>query len=206
MSSISEIYKKNEETFYNYNSGNPIGTRRRKIGSILAALLLSFVFFDFTSDFVNGIITVYSILAGFGLNILFFLMGDGVSLSVPDGCTIEKSLRIKKVNKLSKELFHNVSYFIVLCIILVLMCLVYYVAYSANRWVLKSMYGVVDFLNPFNFQLPINFKAIRLFFTYMYNSAVIFFLLESLYSFCRTVFRVTFYFDRRLSLQGEGLP
>ncbi len=205
MSSLKDIYRKNEETFYDYNSGNKVSTLSRKAAEVALAAILAFIYFDFTDNFINGIITVYSILAGFGLNILFFLMGADGKIKYEKNDSIERILKIDKVNKISKELFYNVSYFIVLSVILVLLCLVYYGYNSSNIWLMKEISRYISqtmFKKYFYF---IDCGDVRVCATYIFNTSLLFFLIESIFSFGRTIFRVSFYFDRRLGLlNGES--
>ena len=87
------------------------------------SLLLTSLLKPIESDVIGSILTVQSILMGFSFSVLFFLM-SGNNRQSKDDEAIETKNKIRRLNKLSKELFFNVSYFNFLAIFSVLFSLV----------------------------------------------------------------------------------
>jgi hypothetical protein len=63
-----------------------------------------------SDNLLAGFLAVQSILLGFTVNVMFFLLGNKENI-IPTAPSIESELRSKRLRKLYYELFHNVSYF-----------------------------------------------------------------------------------------------
>lgn len=194
MFNIRSIIRNNNATFYNYRTGIRFSIWPRvilfSVISLSAALLK---FFD-SAEFLGAVLAVESILVGFSFSVLFFLLGN-IRGEVRNHESIEDEVTEKKLRILSKEIFFNVSYFNLVTVMVVLLCLILLIP--------DEKFRSLDF--PYDIHPSIRSALnsiwdIFKFFGLAIWSLFSFLLLESMYTFVRTVGRVTFYFDRTLEL------
>lgn len=199
MFSASEIIRNNNNTFYNYASSQKTSQRRRIITLLIISSLLIWAIPVQSNDFLNAVITAQAILVGFSFSVLFFLLSNSDIQALP-GESIERSLRRAKLNKLCREIFHNVSYYNFVSIISVVLSLLF-MSEHPNR---KFICGILSFINKFiSLDTSYAFELIRYSWSFLYIIVGFFLyasLAESIYTFFRTTLRVGFYFQEKLKL------
>jgi hypothetical protein len=133
---------------------------------------------------------------------MFFLISGSLPTGGEDG-SIEAGLKKKKLARLAKELFYNVSYFnfvALISVLLALLMLLPNIDSDALAELTKSQSGL-------GFWPEERWKSIFSGFSIWLLSAFEFLLyaalIESLTSFARTVGRVSFYFERRLQIENQ---
>jgi hypothetical protein len=200
MIDFGGIVARNRATFYNFATGKPDSQLSGYISKGCTCAYLSFVFSQPTNDFLNAIITVYSILVGFSFNILFYLLSSGRLTFLNKGeVSIEDDLMVERLNKLSTELFDNVSYFNLLSVAVLLTALISFlfdaqfsgftIPIDLESHTLEMLQRILDWL------LRIS--------EWVYSALLYFLIIESIYSFIRTVGRVGFYFEKRLKIANK---
>lgn len=203
MFSIREIIRKNRETQYNYSTGklSPVWKWYLFLLAI-SALIPALVPNDF-SKFVEAVITSQSILVGFSFSVLFFLLSEKKE-KLPTDVSLERKLKNRKLTKLSKELFYNVSYFNLTALSCVCTALVITITPHID---FNTVRNFVDFnsLIPTRFHADIAETTSYAVATIKYAIKFLFFLtlLESLFTFGRTIRRVIFYFEDSISQVEE---
>jgi hypothetical protein len=191
MFNVVDIIKKDAATYYDYNSGNP--TRRYKTMLAFAALaiLAGFAIQVAPSDFLSGALSAQSILVGFSFNVLFYLVAN--RLTTPSTfSSIEHELRFERLSKLSDEVFDNVTYFNVVAIASALLSLALLLFGSED-----CAENLRRLANAGAELIGIPLVALRWaewLIASLSLTALVFLLLESVYTFLRAVGRVRFYF------------
>ena len=193
MFNIKNIIDNNRSTFYNYSTEKMLPSSSRIIKKLIIALVLTALFNKIDKDLINVVLTIYSILIGFSFNILFYLITLNKKTNFQQKISIEKQLKLKKINRLSEELFYNVSYFNIISILLILISLSFFVFESANINIIIS-----------NFEIEITdvfIKYIKFISSLTYAFIFYVALTESIYTFIRTIGRVSFFFDETLKMK-----
>ena len=199
MANLRDIVSKNNETFYNYNTSVQQTIAPRILGVFLLTLFMSVVFAAVDEALVNAILTVQSILVGFSFSVLFFLLSGAEIRSLSEG-SIEQKQKVDKLKKLSEELFYNVSYYNLVAIISVLIALLHLMpSIDRNSAIIQAIYtwltnaagsaGTNDWL-----------ITIKWWIEFVLRLSLYFLVVESMYTFWRTVRRVSFFFAEKLSL------
>lgn len=99
-------------TFYKSENENEKDKVEIFLMLILPIILGIFLgnFFIITKDFINTLLTIFSILLGLMLNLLVLIL--------------DKKSKKKEVNKLSKEVFYSISFSILISILIVISALI----------------------------------------------------------------------------------
>ncbi|WP_431562970.1 hypothetical protein [Sphingopyxis sp.] len=82
----------------------------RYVAVCLASFVAAIVCPEVSESLLAGVLAVQSILLGFTVNVMFFLLGNREKETL-DGTSIEAKVRSKRLRDLYHELFYNVSYF-----------------------------------------------------------------------------------------------
>lgn len=206
MLSLADIARRNEQTFYDFNSEKAQSTRWRKVSAVVAGAVLALTFQGPAVDFLTAVLTVQAILVGFSFSVLFFLLSDDPRPITPK--TIEQGIRVDRLRRLSSELFYNVSYFNVVAVLSVLVAFILLLpmglAFSIPptsawpqwlQWLGKLLHeAAVWWLWP---MVGLWTRCAAFWLLYVL-------LIESLFTFGRTVVRVSFFFEQRLSLKATN--
>ncbi len=183
------VIKRNSETFYNYKTEEPRTQRYRLGAEIVLAALLTTAFQDNLSTFITAVTAVQAIVLGFAFNVMFFLMSDAPPSQTYE--SIEDKLRTSHVFKLKRELFYNISYFILVAMASLLL---------AFLLLMPSGWGIIGHVM---IPLPLS-KLARSVGRWTQITAFLLILLgfyastlESAVSFVRVVGRVNFLFERK---------
>lgn len=190
MASIRSIIANNNSTFYNYRTGGRVRVWPRIILFIFISPPLAFLLTDKLTDFINSINTVASILLGFGFSVLFYIASSKDDQSSPDS-SLEQKNRARRVNALSRELFHNVSYFVMTASAGLAFAMIVIAPEAQGEWFTKTALPFLAKLTPdASDYLWWTSLAVR--------SVFFFFILEAAYTFARIVGRVNFLFEEKL--------
>lgn len=153
---------------------------------------LSFLLTENLTDFINSINTVASILLGFGFSVLFYIAGANETPISTDS-SLEKKNRIERLRKLSRELFHNVSYFVMTASAALAFAMIVIAPEAQNDWIAKRVlpYAVkmIDHADLYVWWLQ-----------FFIRSIFFFLILEGGYTFGRIVGRVNFLFQQKLKI------
>ncbi|WEJ11170.1 hypothetical protein [Sinorhizobium prairiense] len=191
MASVRSIIANNNATFYNYRTGGRIRVWPRILLFIALSPLLSFLLTDKLTDFINSINTVASILLGFGFSVLFYIASSREDHSSPTS-SLEQKNRARRVNALSKELFHNVSYFVMTASAGLAFAMAVIAPEAQGEWFTKHA-------------LPLLAKITSSASDYLWwaslcvRSVFFFLMIEAGYTFGRIVGRVNFLFEEKLA-------
>lgn len=202
MFNLIEIVRRNRETFYNFSTGQKLPLLIANIVKILIATILAGLFSNISKDFLNATITIYSILIGFSFNILFYLLSlPNEQRSIHDN-SIEKEIKIEKTNKITNELFYNVSYFNIIAICMALVALLFFLFDSRLPRFTDGLANV-DVLKEYIAKIGPSCFYIRHAALFAYRVLLYYLLIESMYSFIRTTGRVSFFFRQKIALRND---
>lgn len=196
MYSPSEIYKANRRTFFDHKLDKLESIRGRLIIQILASLLCAALFYRELSNFLDGVITVQSVLIGFSFSVMFFLMSSRerpVDRSEKTSESRESKLRSAKAIKVSEEIFANLAYFNLAALASLITALA----------LLLPPISVA--LKPLHHLVPATFNSVSQamhwagYAAWFLVTFVFYFLLiESGYTFVRIINRVNFLFEQKV--------
>lgn len=195
MNNILDIVKRNNSTFYDNRSDKRVSIFPRILLLALLGLLLSWILGTPSDEVVSSVITVQSILVGFGFSVLFFLVSSAKE-DLSASATIENKLRKERLNKLSDELFFNISYYNLATFFSLLLALLFAFDIAPMKLISLSFVNSFDFLETTKDRLEISVK----YFHHLLIAIFYFILLESIFTFYRIVVRVNFYFDQKRKL------
>jgi len=198
MSNLLKILARERETYYDYSTG--------KLTKVWPIWLCIFLFSTFlvlgldsvSNNFLAALLTVYSILTGFGFSVLFNLASAKKITLSEDDYSLEKKPMVTKVNKLKDELFTNISYFSIGGLILVTIVL----------WLIFLDDISFDFLNYIKTKIETltgSTKSFELIANTTKQILLVLFitaLINNLWSFFRIIIRLNFYFSERMKLIG----
>jgi len=193
MSNFWELIKRHNSTYYDYETNQQYSVWWRYTLVSLIALVLVWCFEAVPSNMLEALLTVQSILIGFGFSVMFFLLSGSIPDLSKDG-SIEAELIRNKLNRLSKELFHNVSYFNMVALISVVFSLFMLLPRVDVNSILNLIEASGDRWRVMLTNMLSSIKPVSEFILYAT-------LIESLTSFARTIGRVSFYFERRLKIE-----
>lgn len=200
MFNISTIVDGNRSSFYDYRTNSPRRTWPLQVLFLACAIICGFLINGDMQNLLNGVITVQSILIGFSFTVMFFLVSkDGDATSGVSGY-IEDKLKEKRIKKLSRELFYNISYFNITAIFCVAAAVLLMVpAKSDFIWYCVHLVPKV-----FREWILGAYAYISMPFIALAKSFFFFFLFESSFSFVRTSGRVAHLFEEKLPPQMDG--
>lgn len=150
---------------------------------------------EVSDNLLAGFLAVQSILLGFTVNVMFFLLGNREKETTDVG-SIEAQLRSERLRDLYHELFYNVSYFNLIAIASIIVATALLlptpeVPKYAKGWTPVAAY--VDWLNTAS--VPTWARAIwRAVSMFAFYAMAI----EVIYSIARVIGRTSFYFERKM--------
>ena len=194
MYSLAEIVRQNNETFYDYASNRRYGIGLRIWIEIVASAFVAIFVDSRLNDFLNGTIAVQAILVGFSFSVMFFLMASLPPQERNEGRALEDQLKLDRIFKLSRELFFNLSYFICCATASLALALFLLLPDAGGQFtgILKAthLFPARDIATSVG--RTENVIAIVIY------TAFFFLIIESGYTFARTVGRINFLFTRKL--------
>lgn len=193
------IYRDNASTFYDYRTNHKQGQGRRVAAIVFLATLVAILTPIVSLDVLSATITVQAILIGFSFSVMFFLVQDAsssrkapVSSHGVVSDSLEKQLDEEQIDLLSKELFWNISYFNLVAFLSLLFAVALMLP---NVWEniirIVSLIPYVE-LNSDRFLVAARVSA----FAAQWIFALL--VIESAFTFVRTVGRVSFLFEQRM--------
>ncbi len=189
MLEASQIISNERDTYYNFRTNEKLPFYTYKAIEASAAALLTGLLFEIGRDFLEPLLAIYSILIGFSFSVLFSLVAQKPEKNKSDA--IEDDLAFDRISKLHKELFHNVSYFILVALTLLVVSLACFAFQGLNAslssWLVQ--------------QHKLVGTAIEIAHVCLRSAAIftiMFLIVDSIVSFSRIVGRVVFYFENRV--------
>jgi len=133
MFNLINIIKYNRNTFYDYATNKKLGVLRSYLSKISFSCVISFVCLAPSATFIDATLQVHAIPLGFSFNVLFYFLANDKLRAGETGSSIEKKIIITKLNKLSEEIFYNVSYFNIVALFVIAVALLYLLFDSNNE-------------------------------------------------------------------------
>ncbi|MEH6474694.1 MAG: hypothetical protein V7727_03345 [Sneathiella sp.] len=109
--------------------------------------------------------------------------------------SLEQKNRAEKIDKLAEELFHNVSYFNVISIFVIVVSLSFFIFGSKNPDFVAWL--DVDMFSKYEPYIQKTMPAFKYIYVFLFYSLVV----ESIYTFLRIVGRVIFLFDEKIDMR-----
>lgn len=115
MSYLVEIFSRDASTYYDVRTGKKGSVWKRFSLMVLFGLVGS-AFFKFGDEALTALLTIYSIMIGFAFTAQFYLVDKNFK-TIKNSDFIEDKILLEKINKLSQELYSNISYLSVICFV-----------------------------------------------------------------------------------------
>lgn len=199
MLNLYDLFKKNAETFYSIHQDGSKSYENIKIRYFLifsAALIMASISSAFNDNIMMGIITVESIIMGFSFNVMVYIASQD-SLKEDVSKYRENRKKAENLNQLSDEIFYNISYFINISLVCIIIS-VFWISVKSDstitKMILELFIVISDTKN--NIYIPCAIST----FNWIWKLALFATTLESLLVFYRLVRRVTFHFQERKKL------
>lgn len=196
MSDLLGIIRRHRETFYDYNTGKPTSVWPRNSVIVLFSFLVVLIFDGISVEAISALLTVQSILIGFGFSVLFFLISAD-ERTAQESASIESKLTASKLEKLSRELFYNVSYFNIVATSSVVVALLLMVPHIDSA-VASRLAQLFAGSNLDASDKVSAFEQVTYWISEVGNFVLVLLFVESISTFLRTVGRVNFLFEKRL--------
>ena len=198
MASIASIIAENNATFFDLKKKKRVRIWPRISSFVVASLILALLLTDKLTDFVNSINTVASILLGFGFSVLFYIAGTKAE-EIPDNAYLEQKNKLDLINKLSKELFHNVSYFVAAASASLAFGMLVIAPEAQGAWIPFSSH-------PYYIQLSGYVTPYTWWINAIIRCVFFFLVIEAGYTFARIVGRVNLLFEKKIDASKRKKP
>lgn len=188
MLNFINIYKRNAETFYDNRTKRRNKLFLRYVTIALCSTVLTYIFSNRVDSLYTGLITVQAILVGFSFNVMIFLASTDRISDKSEG-SIERGLKVKRLNELAREIFYNLSYFNLIAFASIIVALALLMAPGLD----------VSALHIGEWRLMDEARSVVLpgLLWLLYAIAI-----ESFATFVRVVQRSSYYFEQRVKLEG----
>lgn len=195
MFNVRDIIRNNIATFYDFDTRKRRSQKPRLFTTCIIALVAAILCPKVSDNLLAGFLAVQSILLGFTVNVMFFLLGNREE-EATDGGSIEAQLRSERLRDLYHELFYNVSYFNLIAVASIIIATALLlptpeVPGYAKDW--EPVVAYVDWLNTSSvpkWAATIS-RGVAMF--AFYAMAI-----EVIYSIARVIGRTSFYFERKM--------
>lgn len=197
MANLFEIVRRNNGTFYDNRSNQRKSVVPRMLCFLVVSLVVAWVSGTPSDTVVSSVITVQSILVGFGFSVLFFLVSSERE-NEEEAKSLEDKARRKRLNVLSDELFFNISYYNIATFLSVLLALLF--AFDIS--------GISSFADAISTAMSVQDETLDkangyLDIAHRFLISIFYFvLIESVFTFYRIVIRVNFYFDQKRKVKA----
>lgn len=196
MFNVSSIIKNNASTFYDFDSLERRSQMPRFITTAIVAIAAATFLTDISDNLLAGFLAVQSILLGFTVNVMFFLLGNRDAREIKPA-SIEGRLRAKRLRTLYHELFYNVSYFNLVAIAsIIVAAMLLLPGFSAPDFVVGWLSSSKT---PLLHDVSIIAASVGRFLHVAATFLFFFLAIEVVFSISRVVGRTSFYFERRLA-------
>lgn len=191
MANIRSVIANNNATFYNYRTRQRLRLWPRICIFVMISPVIAFLLTENLTNFINSINTVLSILLGFSFSVLFYIAGNKEGQS-PSEVSLEKMNRIERLNALSKELFHNVSYFVMTASAALAFAMIVIAPETLSDWLSKQTL-------PYLLKVVPNASNCIWWANLVIRSIFFFLIIEAAYTFARIIGRVNFLFEEKIT-------
>lgn len=202
MFNISDIVRRDAATYYDYGSSERVNRLKTVLLFATISVFLSALVGRASNEFLSGALSAQAILVGFSFNVLFYLVANRLTRPVIFD-SIEHELRFERLSKLSDEVFDNVTYFNLVAISSALVALL--LLLSASNTFEQHLHDVAEFAARHSRTQLLGFAWAKCITLTGALAALIFLLLESVFTFVRTVGRVRFYFGMLKTMNDESV-
>ena len=203
MSNFWEILKNDDATYYEWRDNEVCKKTtvwhycifRVLIFSILAILFV--IFGDFLeNDALEALTSMLSILIGFSVTVLFYIMSTfeadqkevhSEKKALNQTGNYEKLARLEDRNKMRKEIFANVNYFVLIAVLCLLSSILAAIPSISNR-------EMAELLGKSHFQAIFSLSLVRDFGVRLNEFVLVFLLVAAVHSFIRFTKRIAFLF------------
>lgn len=195
MVNIFRIIIENRNTFYDNRTNETLRVWPRLLVFGLLSFVASWFLMLPIGEFLNAINTVISILLGFSFSVLFFLASHQ-RVEALNKDSLEQENKIRRINRLSREIFYNVSYFLTVSMLVLALSIIILLPDFWVRFLhlCKAVGGRCE-----GGYLQTTFFYVSLLSRVTFS----FLIIESAFTFLRLIIRVSFMFEERLSLSSE---
>ncbi len=178
---LISLFNRNRDTFYNYLTNEKEPPNKIYLFTILTSIISTFTINELSIESLSIVVSVFSILIGFGFTSQFFLVDKKFII---DGSNkfIEKKQLEEKIKKLSGELFINVSYFNVVSLTLVIICIFHTI--NIDNEILTHILSIL------------HIKSLIEFSPFIGRFSISILMIESLYTFYRILQRTHYLFSK----------
>ncbi|MDQ0839559.1 hypothetical protein [Sphingomonas faeni] len=195
MFNVRRIVRNNDATFYDFNSRERKSQAPRYVVVCAVSIIAAIVCPKVSDNLLAGVLAVQSILLGFTVNVMFFLLGNREK-ETPEGTSIEAKLRSKRLRDLYHELFYNVSYFNLIAVTSIIVATGLLLPTPEVPGFLRDLQPVEAYVNWLGTsKLPTLVSAIvrggAMFAFYVISIEVVF-------TIARVIGRTSFYFERKM--------
>lgn len=200
MLNIMVIVRNNSSTFYNYANGEDVSQIKPTVVKIMFAVLAATFCNQIDANAQMALLTIFSIMLGFSFNVMFHLTSAMKRPVVHTGPgKLEREINEKRINKLAKELFYNVSYFNLLATLSIFMVLIIYCLSPniPNEFYAHLPEKITDYVKNSDSIKKFALYALQLC-SFLLRIVLYLAIIESAYTFLRIVGRLTFMFDSKL--------
>lgn len=189
------IYTDNKSTFYDFRTNQPHGHRVRNGVFIALSIALACVIQKEANDLLDAVITVQAILIGFSFSVMFFLV-QSRNKTETKMSSMEEGLRQEQIDLLSKELFWNISYFNLTALSSLLFALALMIPniWGSSAEIVAKQKDLITLARLMEWANFSTYYAAKFLFCLL--------LIESSFTFLRTVGRVNFLFEERMKATG----
>lgn len=195
MFNVRDIIRNNNATFYDFDTRKRRSQKPRLIATCIIAVVAAILCPKVSDNLLAGFLAVQSILLGFTVNVMFFLLGNREKDTTETG-SIEAQLRSERLRDLYHELFYNVSYFNLVAVASIIVATALLlpspeVPPYAKGWWPVAAYGAWLNASSVPVWTAAIWRTVAMFAFYVLAIEVIF-------SIARVIGRTSFYFERKI--------
>lgn len=209
---ILEIHKKDDTTYYEWDAHQEqIKTIfwhswrvRYLCFACIAALLVTFSKIS-NPNFIGLIVSILSILVGFGISVLFYIASSAEAdqdkfsnreKELNQSGKIQELIEIKKLMEMQKELFYNIAFFVTNSIISLIICIFLILP---NVVIVSKLTYLSDFFRMhFDIEIQSQIFMLMNFCTLLVEFCLGFFVVLTVHSIFRLTRRILVIFDLKM--------
>lgn len=195
MFNFLNIIRNNSTTFYDFDTQKRRSQKSRFVVTCLLSFIAAILCSKVSDNLLTGFLAVQSILLGFTVNVMFFLLGNHKGQSVI-GQSIESQLRSERLRDLYHELFYNVSYFNLVAVASIIVATVLLLPTPLVPDFMRDLPAVKIYVHWIGTsELPrFASAALRVGMMWVFYTLAI----EVVFSISRVIGRTSFYFEQKM--------
>jgi hypothetical protein len=198
MTNILDVFRDNLNTYYviHEDGSKSFHSLRNRYALIfLTSLAISLIPTTINEGMVTGVITAQSILMGFAFNVMVYISSQD-ALKVDSAGFREDKAKFSRLNELADEIFYNLSYYIALALLSVILCVWWFVVSAGNSAYVFVSSVALHIDQPWIEVLP----SVG---SWLVRFGLLVTTFESILTFSRLIRRVTFHFKERRKAQRK---